>query len=51
MGMPSITEKGRNGTGAGESSKYNSQKFLRTVWAKFISPLFPNLGADMTALM
>ena len=51
MGKPSITEKGRNGTGAEEFSKYNSPKFLGTVWVKFISLFSPHLEADMTALM
>ena len=45
MSKTSITEKGRNGTGAEESGKYNSPKLLRNSVGEAHQSLFPHLEA------
>ena len=52
-GKPSITEKGRNKTGAEESWQIPTipGNFCETVWTKFISLFFHDLEADMTTVM
>ena len=51
MGRPTITEKGRNGTEARSPGKCNSPKFLRNSVGEVHQCLFPELEADLTALM